>query len=193
MFKIPFGWMPGHWGLKGTTREIAKAEYELDGIDLDMKVAEIRLTGVDLEREKLTILRRYNQISIEEFEQKITDLGTFDDPKKKELAKLDLDYNYKKINRDEYEKTKANILEEPWVSMPVIHWDPLGKNRTYFELDYNEHFIKHLRKHGYTGTKDEDVINLWLNDICISISEEITGLDGEFVIPSRRSIDDDGQ
>jgi hypothetical protein len=40
-FKLPFGWMPGHWGLKGKTRLRAQAEYELSGMELDLRLAEI--------------------------------------------------------------------------------------------------------------------------------------------------------
>ena len=42
MFKLPFGTLPGHWGLKGKTREIAKAEYELEGYELKKRLLEIK-------------------------------------------------------------------------------------------------------------------------------------------------------
>ena len=29
MSKIPFGWLPASWGLKGKSRELAEAEYYL--------------------------------------------------------------------------------------------------------------------------------------------------------------------
>ena len=40
--KLKFGMMPGHWGLKGKTREIAKAEYELEGFELEERLLEIK-------------------------------------------------------------------------------------------------------------------------------------------------------
>lgn len=63
--KLPFGWLPGHWGLKGKTREIARAEYELEGYELAKKLAQINyehnpellareLRRVDLNHEKIT-------------------------------------------------------------------------------------------------------------------------------------------
>ena len=45
---IPFGWLPGHWGLKGKTKERARAEYELEGYDLEIALAVIAL-GVILQ------------------------------------------------------------------------------------------------------------------------------------------------
>lgn len=169
---IPFGWMPGHWGLKGTTREIAQAEYELSGIDLELRLAEIKITdAAALKRETLAIRRRHDKISVEEFEDEMTELGEFDDPKKKELAKLDLDLKYQRITQERYDRIKADILGEPWVSMPRIHWSPLGKPRAFFELEYNEHFVKQLRDNGYSG-EDAEIVNQWMNDVCEGILEE---------------------
>lgn len=64
MIKLPFGWLPGTWGLKGKTREIAKAEYELEGYELDRKLAElnnddpvkraIEITKIDAKHNKIS-------------------------------------------------------------------------------------------------------------------------------------------
>jgi hypothetical protein len=40
---VPFGWVPGHWGLTGKLRERAEAEYTLIGEELDKKNIEINL------------------------------------------------------------------------------------------------------------------------------------------------------
>ena len=40
--KLPFNLLPGSWGLKGTTRAIAEAEYTLSGFDLAKKIVEIK-------------------------------------------------------------------------------------------------------------------------------------------------------
>ena len=42
MFKIPFNWMPGSFGLKGRTRDIAQAEYELTGYELERRLLDIK-------------------------------------------------------------------------------------------------------------------------------------------------------
>lgn len=169
---IPFGWWPWHWGLKGTLREIAKAEYELTGADLEIRLAELKLSPKEFATERLAILRRHDRITAEQFEKEMTDLAEFEDPKKKALAKLELDLKYKRITEEKYERAKADLLGEPWVSMPRIHWNPSGKARAYFELEYNDHFLRTLRENGYEG-EDADVVNQWLNDTCASILAEI--------------------
>jgi len=108
-----------------------------------------------------------------------------DDPDELKKALLDIDLNHKKVTNIEYEKQRATISKEPWVSMPKISWDPINRNKTFFELDYNEYFIQYLKDNGYSGTEDE-IMNQWLNDICISVIEEISGLDAALATPSKR-------
>jgi hypothetical protein len=181
---IPFGWMPGHWGLKGSTREIAKAEYELTGLDLDLRLAEIRISDEkDLEREKLAIMRKHDLISADEYTKKVIDLAPIDDNQKK-LEHLEHDLKSGKITQEQHDRRRADILGEPWVSMPRIHWNPAGKARAYFELEYNDHFIKQLRDNGYEGS-DEDIVNQWMNVVCESILTDAFN-DGEpFVAESK--------
>ena len=67
---LPFGWMPGHWGLKGTTRRIAEAEYYFTGYDLDIRLAEIEysshLQSQKLALAKLDIDLKYQKIGAED-------------------------------------------------------------------------------------------------------------------------------
>ena len=185
MWKIPFNWLPGSWGLRGKTYEIAQAEYELSGIELDQKLAEIEHRGdhKSFQRAQLDILKKHGQLTQEDYDTKIVEIDHDDDQGKK-LAKLDVDLKHKKIDQITYDKKRADILGEPWVSMPKIHWDPLNNGKTFFELDYNEHFLSYLKKNGYDGADDE-IINRWLNDICMSITEEF-GEAETFILPTPR-------
>jgi hypothetical protein len=69
---LPFGWAPGHWGLAGKTRELAQAEYELDGEDLDRARIEINIaekTEKEVELALLKLDHKYGRISTEELEK----------------------------------------------------------------------------------------------------------------------------
>jgi len=203
---IPFSWMPGSWGLKGKTREIARAEYELDGMDLDLRLAEIehRDDKVQLElsennikfkhglidayqkqivdatilhpepeefvRAKLDIDLKAGKIS--EYEYDVAQLGPESDDPEWMLKKLDFNVKHGKMMESEREKLAADIRGEPWVCMPKINWDPEDSSKTFFELDYNDHFVKHLYECGYTGT-EEEVVSKWLNDVCLSVAEDL--------------------
>ncbi len=177
---IPFGWLPGHWGLKGQTREIAQAEYELQGVELEKKLLEIRLRDnpqlvkrghLDLQLKHQEISKYDYDIACAELELQGSDLT---------IKKLDIDLEHGKITSPVFERKKADALGQPWVSMPVISWVPENAARTYFELDYNEHFIKYLQDHGYTGS-DDDILNRWLNDVCQAVSQEIGQTSRDFV------------
>lgn len=186
MFKIPFKWLPASWGLSGNTRKIAEAEYYLSGYELDVQIVEIKHSdhNDDYDKEILKIKLKHKKIDQSEYDQEMARI-TYKIDSDYQIALLDIDLKNQKITQLEYEKKKAEILKEPWVSMPKISWDPELSHKTYFELDYNEYFIGFLKSNGYTGSED-DIINKWLNDVCISVIEEINDMDAEFITPSRR-------
>ena len=69
---LPFGWAPGHWGLAGKTRELAKAEYELEGEDLDRRRIQINIaekTEKEIEAALLEVDRKYGHITEDELEK----------------------------------------------------------------------------------------------------------------------------
>ena len=177
---IPFGWMPGHWGLRGMTREIAQAEYELQGTALEKRLLEIRLRDNPelIKRGRLDLQLKHQEISKYDYDIACAEL----DFSGSELVikKLDIDLAQGKITSQVFERKKADALGQPWVSMPVISWVPEKASRTYFELDYNEHFIKYLQDNGYSGTEDE-ILNRWLNDVCTAVASESGSPGRDFV------------
>lgn len=170
---IPFGWLPGHWGLRGQTREIAQAEYELQGIDLERRLMEIRLAHDPhkLKQSHLDLQLQHKEITQCEYEHAVAELSL--QGNELQVRKLEIDHAHGKINSTAFERKKADVLGLPWVSMPVISWVPENAAKTYFELDYNEHFIKYLQDHGYSGS-DDDILDRWLNDVCQAVSQEIS-------------------
>jgi hypothetical protein len=192
MNKIPFGWLPAAWGLKGKSRELAEAEYYLTGYDLDIAKARIG-HGIDtLEFTRAVIELDYRYGKISEYEKDCKLMGTYGDQLVPGLALLDIDLKHNRISQQEYDRKRADLLNEPFMAMPKISWDPVDPSKTFFELDYNEAFVQSLRDNGYQGS-DEDVINRWLNDVCNSILSEMAPTDPEFVSNVRRIRRDDGK
>lgn len=189
MIKIPFSWLPASWGLAGKTRQIAEAEYYYSGYELDIELAKINSTDVNnLKQLLLSVELKHEKIDKYTYDIESAKISLADDDNAKELAVADTDLKYGKITQLQFEKRRADILKEPWVSMPKISWDPNIKDKTFFELDYNEYFVTFLKENGYVGAEDE-IINKWLNDVCISVIEEINDMDAEYIIPSRRLTD----
>ncbi len=104
----------------------------------------------------------------EELEKVLAELNAESDDEKV-LSALDIDLKNGRIGREQYDKRRAEILEEPYVN--VIHMDvnPENAKAGYIELDWNDHFVKFLHENGYTGTSDEDVVNKWFNDVCRTV------------------------
>lgn len=184
---IPFSWMPGSWGLNGDTREIAKAEYELTGIDLDNRLTDIRHKHdkQTASLEKLENLRRRYLVDEYVYDTEVVKLSTYLDEDAKKLALLDVMKKHNKLDEDAYNRQRADILKQPWVTQN-IKWDPLNPGKHLLKVDYNEYFLTDLREHGYTGIEDDDIVNMWLNDLFIAIIEESQGLNIDLITPSRR-------
>lgn len=78
--------------------------------------------------------------------------------------------------QDELDSVKKSPKEiatekgEPWVSVLETKFeDPKQPNRGYFELDWNEYFVKQLIEAGYSGRTDEEIVDMWFNDICYGV------------------------
>jgi hypothetical protein len=178
---IPFGWLPGHWGLRGKTREKAKAEYELSGIELDLRLAEI--DHDDLKQKSLAQLDaklKHGVLTQYDYDVQYNTTRLEGDPQLAEIL-LDIDLKHNKISKLEHDRKLADLRNEPWVSMPDIKWDPNDPSKSYFELDYNDHFVAMLRAANYQGATDEAVVERWLNDVCRSVAAEMAMDDPAFV------------
>jgi hypothetical protein len=183
--KIPFSWLPASWGLRGKSREIAQAEYELQGYDLEIKLAQIN-HGNDpdkLKQEILDIDLRHKKIDRYAHDLELASVGK--EGSDLDLAKLDVDLSHSKITPQEHERKRADIVGEPWIAMPKISWDPTNPSKTYFELDYNPAFINFLKENGYIGS-EEDCINKWLNDVCYSVLEDMQQPEPEMINTVRK-------
>ena len=69
---LPFGWVPGHWGLTGKLRERAEAEYTLIGEELDKKNIEINLGDRTDEEVALALLEhevKYGRLTQKELDK----------------------------------------------------------------------------------------------------------------------------
>jgi hypothetical protein len=177
MFKLKYGWLPAHWGLKGKTREIAKAEYELSGHDLEKRLLEIRKDEIGermYNRRICDIDFKYEKIDKKSYHRALANFII--DDKQREQALLDLDFREGIISELEFNKRSATINNEPWVT--VINMDFATKNALEgsFELDWNPQFIEKLKSEGYVGPSDDNIINQWFIEVCKNIAlEEFDG------------------
>lgn len=191
--KIPFNWLPASWGLRGKSRQIAEAEYYLEGYELDCELA--RINHADDTQKLATALVQidlaHGKIDQYAADIKVAEIEHAKDAAALDLAKLNIELKHNKVSPQEHERKQADLLGEPYMAMPKISWDPADPSKTFFELDYNNHFVEYLRANGYVGS-DDDIINRWLNDVCSSILSEMAPVEPEFVSNVRRVRRGDG-
>jgi hypothetical protein len=79
----------------------------------------------------------------------------------------------KKIRKPKIsDKDKATARKEPFIRVIETHVDPKNPSNGYFELDWNSFFIDDLKKAGYTGTTEEEIIEKWFKALCQNILSE---------------------
>lgn len=190
MFKLPFGWLPGHWGLAGKTREVAKAEYELEGYDLEARLLEIRedeMSEDDYDLRLLALKLKHGKITRREYDRGLVDL--IKDPDAKALAEVELDFREGKIGDTEYSKKCATLKGEPWVT--VLNMDfASGKSlEGSFELDWNDFFVEKLKSEGYKGATPDLIVNQWFMEVCRNVAMEEFDGTGDFTADSEANLE----
>jgi hypothetical protein len=190
MFKLPFGALPGHWGLAGKTREIARAEYELVGYDLERQLLVLSKSDFDEKdyaRKHIDLEHKHARLTDQQYHRALTDLIV--DDKQKALALLELDHREGKIKEIEYSKQLATIKGEPWVNVINMDFTKKSSLEGSFELDWNEHFVEKLKAEGYTGPTPDNIVNQWFMELCRNIAMEEFDGTGDFAADSEANLE----
>jgi len=187
---IPFSMWPAHWGLAGKSREIAKAEYELTGYELEKRLLELKeedLEPADFIRKNAELDFKYGKIDKDTLDRKLAD--TIKDEKQRNLALLELDYRAGKIVQLEYEKQNATIRGEPWVNMVSMDFSKKTSLEGSFELDWNEAFVEKLKSEGYQAPSADLIVNQWFMELCRNVAMEEFDGTGNFTADSEANLD----
>jgi len=171
--KLPFGLLPGSWGLKGKTREIARAEYELTGYEKDIKIAELKYDDDEkaLAKHKRRIDLKYGKLTaqehaIKEAEAELTGIAL-------EAKLLEIEYEHSDMSENDFNKKLADIKGEPYIAVISSDYDPSQSlNGFLFEFDWNAKWIEMLVSHGYTGFSEDQIVQRWFEDLCRGVVAE---------------------
>jgi hypothetical protein len=68
-------------------------------------------------------------------------------------------------------KEKATAKNQPFVNVVKINIDKNNPSEGYFELEWNQIFIRQLMDAGYSGESEEAIIDQWFSALCSSVAE----------------------
>lgn len=187
---VPFSMYPFSWGLVGKERDKAEANYSLEGYELEKRLLEIckdEHTEKEFTIKESEILFKYNKITQLEHLRVLANL--INDENQKKLALLELDYKEKKISEQEYEKGTATLKGEPWVTVIRMDFGGVKSLEGSFELDWNEFFVDNLKKEGYVGPTDDNIVNQWFMEVCRNVAMEEFDGTGDFTADSAANLE----
>ena len=87
------------------------------------------------------------------------------------------------------EKELATQKGEPYVKVLETNVDKDNPKFGYFELDWNEHFVKNLKEHGFSGNTDEEVVDHWFSVLCNTIADEGSAIQPDNQIVKEEKLD----
>tara|TARA_B110000114_G_C14729801_1_gene252750 strand:+ start:116 stop:391 length:276 start_codon:yes stop_codon:yes gene_type:complete len=67
-------------------------------------------------------------------------------------------------------KEKATARNEPYVNVVKVNIDKDNPSDGYFELEWNQVFIRQLMDAGYSGENEEAIIDQWFTALCSSVA-----------------------
>lgn len=70
------------------------------------------------------------------------------------------------------EKDQATARGEPYVRVINVDLEKDNPGNGYFELDWNELFVRKLIESGYTGDSQEEIVDQWFTELCRNISAQ---------------------
>ena len=70
------------------------------------------------------------------------------------------------------EKDQATARKESYIKVLDTQIDSKNPSNGYFELDWNSYFVDELKKAGYTGATEEEIVDKWFKALCQNIVAE---------------------
>ena len=73
---------------------------------------------------------------------------------------------------DVTDKEAATARGEPYINVVRVNFDENRPGDGYFELDWNELFVRKLQEAGYTGQSQEELVDAWFTQLCRGIADQ---------------------
>jgi len=69
-------------------------------------------------------------------------------------------------------KAEATKKKQPYVTVLNVEMKDNNPRNGFFELDWNEFFIRDLRLNGYQGDSEEQIVDAWFKELCGNVAKD---------------------
>lgn len=138
------------------------SDYDYDGMIAMLDHPE---PGVEQSMALLDVDAKHGKISDYEKDRRAVHLSHVEDGIEKSLALLDVEFKYHRLSKLDFEKQRANLVEEPWFHISGGIDLEHGLNGVFLAMDWNSYWVDYLRYNGYMGASDQDVVDNWMDDV----------------------------
>jgi hypothetical protein len=69
-------------------------------------------------------------------------------------------------------KAEATKKKQPYVTVLNVEMKDNNPRNGFFELDWNEFFIRDLRLNGYQGDSEEEIVDAWFKELCGNVAKD---------------------
>ena len=69
-------------------------------------------------------------------------------------------------------KAEATKKKQSYVTVLNVEMKDNNPRNGFFELDWNEYFIKELRVNGYNGDSEEQIVDAWFKELCGNVAKD---------------------
>ncbi len=77
-----------------------------------------------------------------------------------------------KKEKEMSKKDQATAKGEPYVNVLEVKFDKEHPGDGYFDLEWNNIFVKKLLDAGYSGANDDEIVDAWFTGLCRQIAED---------------------
>jgi hypothetical protein len=156
---VPFSWWPANWGLSGTRRATAQAEYYWEGEDLERKLLDINYPDIESKEYKLALCkldRRYNKIGEFDYEYGLVahNSAITETDRNIELSKLKHRFGKTSAEELDYElldhahsnkESEAYIKDKLTLDIKHKKISEYDRDHTLLELRFEDHECKDFK------------------------------------------------
>lgn len=160
---------------KQKTLDLMYIHDKISEYEYNKSMIELHHEGKDLRKKLIELDYKFNKIDDFECASKLLDLEDLNS-REYNIKKLELEHDFGKKDYFTFSREMANLEEEPYVKVIDMQFDPESNTDPYIEVDWNSYFIEKLKKAGFEGKTDEEIISKWMDAICIQIASENEGV-----------------